>query len=288
MSTDPPATTGVVHYTVRSGVAVLTIDAPQRRNALSAALLSQLLRGLDDAAADPAVRTVVLTHTGPVFSSGMDLTQVSGLPAAEQPIAAFPVLLQRIWEYPKPVIARVDGKARAGGIGLIAACDLAIAVASADFAFTEVRLGIVPAVISVPLLPRLLPRAAQELFLTGETFDAGRAMSVGLLTSVVADADALDGEVDRYTAMLRRCEPQALAGTKLMLRRDRGGVSMAEDFAAMAQLSAGYFASPQAQEGIAAFAAKRPPSWAQSSDGRSSDGQSSDGQSSGSQSPDSQ
>jgi methylglutaconyl-CoA hydratase len=278
MSTDPPATTSVVHYTVRSGVAVLTIDAPQRRNALSAALLSQLLRGLDDARADPAVRTVVLTHTEPVFSSGMDLTQVSGLSAAEQPIAAFPVLLQRIWEHPKPVIARVAGKARAGGIGLIAACDLAIAVASADFAFTEVRLGIVPAVISVPLLPRLLPRAAQELFLTGETFDAGAAMTIGLLTSVVADAAALDAEVDRYTAMLRLCEPHALAATKLMLRRDRSGVSMAEDFAAMAQLSAGYFASPQAQEGIAAFAARRPPSWAQSSDGQSSDGQSSDGQ----------
>ncbi|HET6209903.1 MAG TPA: enoyl-CoA hydratase-related protein [Jatrophihabitans sp.] len=249
-------------YLVRDGVATLTLDAPERRNALSAELLGELSDRLDQAAADPTVRCLVLSHTGPAFCSGMDLTTVTDLPAERQPINAFPVLLQRIWEFDKPVIGRVDGKARAGGIGLIAACDIALASPAADFAFTEVRLGLVPAVISVPLLPRMTNRALLELCLTGETFDAAVASRAGLLNRVCADSDELDREVARYAAMLRLCEPNALAATKTMLRRDRSGLSMAEDFAAMGRLSAGYFAGPQAAEGIAAFRAKRPPSWA--------------------------
>jgi len=253
------STGSIVRYEVAESVARITLDSPQRRNALSAELLGLLRRHLDEAAADSSVRSVVLAHTGPVFSSGMDLTTVAGVAAEDQPIVAFPALLQRLWEYDKPLIAEVAGKARAGGIGLIAACDIAVAAAAADFAFTEVRLGLVPAVISVPLLPLLAARPALELFLTGETFSAARAAEIGLLTSV---ADDVAAEVARYTAMLRLCEPAALAGTKKLLRRDRTGVSMAEDFARMSELSAGYFAGEQAQEGIAAFAAKRPPRWA--------------------------
>ncbi len=248
-----------VHYEVAESVASITLDAPQRRNALSADLLGQLRLRLDAAEADPGVRSVVLGHTGPVFSSGMDLTTVAGVAAEDQPIVAFPALLQRIWEFDKPVIARVEGKARAGGIGLIAACDIAVGAEQADFAFTEVRLGLVPAVISVPVLPRLQPRQVLELFLTGETFGAARAREIGLLNGVSSDVGA---EVARYTAMFRLCEPAALAGVKQLLRRQRDSASMAEEFAEMGRLSASYFASPQAQEGIAAFAAKRPPSWA--------------------------
>ncbi|MGX7680655.1 enoyl-CoA hydratase-related protein [Jatrophihabitans sp. DSM 45814] len=247
-------------YEVAESVATITLNSPERRNALSAQLISEIGRHLDRADADPDVRSVVLSHTGPAFSSGMDLTQVADVPAEQQPIVAFPALLLRIWEFDKPVIARVNGRARAGGIGLLAACDLAIAIPAADFAFTEVRLGIVPAVISVPLLPRLLPRQAHELFLTGETFGAQRARDIGLLNSISED---LDGEVGRYTSMLRKCEPKALAATKVMLRRGREGLSMAQDFDAMGKLSARYFASPEAQEGIAAFAAKRVPRWAE-------------------------
>ena len=248
-----------VHYDVDGPVATITLDAPQRRNALSGPLLALLRQHLDTAEADDSVRVVVLSHAGPAFSSGMDLTQVAGVSERDQPIVAFPVLLQRIWEFGKPVIARVGGKARAGGIGLIAVCDVAVASPAADFAFSEVRLGVVPAVISVPLLPRLVPRAVHELFLTGETFGAERARDIGLLNSVSGD---LDGEVARYAGMLALGEPKALAATKAMLRRDRAGVAMAEDFAAMSRLSARHFASPEAAEGIAAFAAKRPPSWA--------------------------
>lgn len=252
-----------VSYQVSGSVATITLDSPQRRNALSAALLVQLGDHLNAAEEDAAIRSVVLTHTGPVFSAGMDLTAVTDVPAEQQPVVAFPVLLQRIWQFGKPVLARVDGKARAGGIGLIAACDIAIAVDAADFAFTEVRLGLVPAVISVPVLPRVLAHAALELCLTGETFGAQRAREIGLLNGVAKDTAALDAEVTRYTELLRLGEPKALAATKAMLRRDRSGLSMAADLQAMGRLSAGYFASPEAQEGFAAFAAKRGPSWAQ-------------------------
>jgi methylglutaconyl-CoA hydratase len=253
-----------VDYLVAGSVATITLNAPERRNALSAPLLGQLRSHLDAAEQDGSVRTVVLSHTGPVFSSGMDLTTVTDVPAAEQPINAFPALLQRLWEFDKPVIARVAGKARAGGIGLIAASDIAIGTEQADFAFTEVRLGLVPAVISVPVLPRLSARAVLELCLTGETFDAHRAAGIGLLNRVVSD---LDVELNRLTGMLAGCEPKALAATKAMLRRDRGGVSMAEDLAAMGALSAEYFASAEAAEGIAAFRQKRPPAWAVTASG---------------------
>jgi methylglutaconyl-CoA hydratase len=235
------------------------MDSPANRNALSAALLAGLEAGLDRALADAAVRVVVLAHTGTVFCSGMDLVAAAGADPERQPVRAFPRLLQRIWESPKPVVAAVGGKARAGGVGLVAACDIAVGAEPADFAFTEVRIGVVPAVISVPVLPRLLPRAAHELFLTGETFGAVRAAAVGLLTAAVPDG-GLDAEVARYCGLLARGAPGALAATKQLLRR-RPGPSMAADFAELSELSARHFAGEEGQEGIAAFREKRSPSW---------------------------
>ena len=248
-----------VKYEVSDAVATITLDAPRRRNALSAALLSDIGVRLDEAAADDDVRVVVVTHTGPVFCSGMDLTAVADVPAAEQPVVAFPRLLQRLQQFDKPVVARVAGKARAGGIGLLAACDVAIAAATADFAFTEVRLGLVPAVVSGPVLDRAPASAVLELCLTGETFDAARAARIGLVNVAAED---LDAELERYLAMLRLAEPAAMAATKTMLRRDRSGRSIADDFAAMSELSARFFASPAAAAGIAALQAKTDPPWA--------------------------
>lgn len=249
-----------VHYEVADGTATITLDAPQRRNALSGEMIASVREHLASAAQDDSVRSVVLGHTGTVFCSGMDLTAVAAVADVEHPVIAFPHLLIELWEHPKPVIARIGGKARAGGLGIVAACDISIASTTSDFAFTEVRLGVVPAMISVPILARASVRVAEELFLTGETFDAVRAQQMGLINSVNEDVDA---EVARYTAMFMLCEPKALAGTKKMMRRDRSAVSMAEDYQQMAELSAGFFASPEAQEGIAAFAAKRAPRWAE-------------------------
>lgn len=249
----------LVHRTVTDGVAAITLDSPHNRNALSAQLRRELREHLSDAGGDDAVRVIVLGHTGKVFCSGMDLKESRAATAEDQGVQEFPGILEQIWTSRKPVVAKLSGPARAGGVGLVAACDIAVASENATFAFSEVRIGVVPAVISVPVLPRLLRRQAHELFLTGETFDAHRAVSIGLLNAAVP-ADDLDAEVARYTAMLALGGPEALAATKEMLRTPRAA-TMAEDFAAMLALSARHFASAEGQEGIRAFAEKRKPAW---------------------------
>jgi methylglutaconyl-CoA hydratase len=250
----------LVHLKVQSGIATITLDSPANRNALSAQLRAELLNALARSAEEPAVRVVVLDHTGPVFCAGMDLRESRGASANTQGVNEFPRILERIWTHPKPVVAKLAGPARAGGVGMVAAADIAVAARDATFAFTEVRIGVVPAVISVTVLPRLLPRAAHELFLTGETFDATRAVVVGLLNSAVP-ADELDAEVDRYTGMLAKGAPEALAITKQLLRRTPAP-TMTQNFTEMLTLSAQRFASAEGQEGMRAFAEKRPPSWA--------------------------
>ncbi|GJF05786.1 enoyl-CoA hydratase [Pseudonocardia sp. D17] len=249
----------LVHLDVTAGVATITLDSPGNRNALSAQLRRELLDRLERAIADETARVIVLSHTGSVFCSGMDLKETRGAGADQQGINEVPAILETVWSSPKPVVARVGGAARAGGVGLVAAADIAVAVDRATFAFTEVRLGLVPAVISVTVLPRLLPRAAHELFLTAEVFDAPRAAAIGLINASVP-ADELDAAVDRYVAALKLGAPAALAGTKEMLRAERPS-SMREDFAQMQELSASYFAGPDGQEGMRAFAEKRSPSW---------------------------
>jgi len=248
--------TALVQSRVGAGVATLTLDSPANRNALSAQLLGELLEALRSALADCAVRVIVLTHDGPAFCSGADLKEARS-PAAGQPAVAFPAVLQELWEAPKPVVARVAGPSRAGGLGLLGASDIVVCSDTVTFAFTEVRLGVVPAIISASLLPLLAPRAAQELFLTGETFDARRAVEIGLVTAAVP-ADRLDDEVSRYVDLLVRGAPDALAATKSLLRRQP---RIPQHLAELSALSVRHFTSAEGQEGIAAFAAKRDPSW---------------------------
>ncbi|WP_436495302.1 enoyl-CoA hydratase family protein [Actinokineospora sp. HUAS TT18] len=249
----------LVHYEVSRGVARITLDSPHNRNALSRQLRGELRDHLTTAIGDDAVRVIVLDHTGPVFCAGMDLKEAGGASSGDQGVNEFPAILEQLWTSPKPVVAKLAGPARAGGVGIVAACDIAVAADSATFAFTEVRIGVVPAVISVTVLPRLLPRAAHELFLTGESFDAHRAVQIGLINSAVP-AEGLDAEVDRYTGMLALGGPVALAATKEMLRREPAA-DLSTNFAEMLKLSAGFFASPEGQEGITAFAQKRKPNW---------------------------
>lgn len=147
------STRALVRYDVAAGVATLTLDAPAKRNALSQQLMAELSGHLASALGDDAVRVIVLTNSGRVFCSGMDLSEARSSGASEMGVNALPNILQTLWDSPKPTIARVAGPARAGGVGLIAACDLAVCLRSATFAFTEVRLGIIPAVISVIVLP---------------------------------------------------------------------------------------------------------------------------------------
>lgn len=256
-------TSDLVHYTVAAGTATITLDSPHNRNALSASLRRELTASLARAGEDTRVRVIVLTHTGPVFCAGMDLKEARGASAGDQGVSEFPHILHQIWASPKPVVARVAGHARAGGAGMLAAADIAVAAHGATFAFSEVRVGLVPAVISLTVLPRISRSQAHELFLTGESFDAARAQQIGLINSAVA-ADQLDGEVARYVNALMLGGPEALAATKELLTGP-GYATLSAGFADMIALSARSFASEEGQEGIAAFSQRRLPGWAPAS-----------------------
>ncbi|MFF5255183.1 enoyl-CoA hydratase family protein [Streptomyces leeuwenhoekii] len=232
------------------GVATLTLDAPHHRNALSAALVADLAGALADCAGDDGVRAVVLTHTGTTFSAGADLRD----PPEPGALAA---LLRQIVALPRPVIARVTGHTRAGGLGLVAACDIAVAATTATFAFTEVRIGVAPALISLPLLPRTDPRALARHCLTGERFDAAEATRMGLLTACGDDVDAV---LEPVLDGVRRAAPRALAETKRLLTA-RVLESFDRDADGLTALSARLFASADAREGMTAFLERRDPEW---------------------------
>ncbi|MEU4549859.1 enoyl-CoA hydratase-related protein [Nonomuraea dietziae] len=255
--------TRLVHKQLEGGIATITLDSPPNRNALSVRLLGDLEDRLNWALAEPEVRVIVLTATGTVFCSGADLKEQRIEPArgvSDAPVtASFPEIMTLIWESPKPVICRMNGTARAGGLGLVASCDFAVAPLTASFAFSEVRLGVVPAMISVPVLRRLQARAASEYLMTGEVFDAVRAEEIGLINRAVP-MEELDATVARYADMLVKGGPEALAITKRLVR-DLPSVSFEEGLRQMAALSAQRFTSEEGQEGIAAFMEKRPPKW---------------------------
>lgn len=252
-----------VRYDVDGGVATLTLDRPEARNVLGAESLAQLHDGLARAAEDDAVRVIVLTGTGNTFCAGADLRGAASAREgsfADSGPRALVRVLEALLDHPKPTIARVQGHVAGGGNGLVAACDLAVAVDVARFAFSEVRVGVAPAVISVVCLARLHPRDAAELLLTGERVSAERARAAGLLTAVVA-AEALDAAVAGWVDQLRLGGPNALAATKQLLRRVPA-MTRDEAFGWTAQLSAQLFGSPEAAEGMTAFVSRRPPSWA--------------------------
>lgn len=250
----------LVHLRIAAGIATITLDSSHNRNALSRRLRTELLDQIDKALAEDEARVIVLTHDGPAFCAGADLKETSAQGGVDPEGASLPDILQRIWHSPKPVVARVAGPARAGGLGLVAVCDIAVAADDVSFALTEVRIGVVPAVISAVILPRTSPAAIHELMLTGERIDASRAAEIGLVNHAVPQAD-LDGEIRRITDMLALGGPNALAGTKQMLRGTRPG-DLADELAVLGDLSSRYFGSTEAAEGMSAFVEKRAPAWA--------------------------
>ncbi len=243
----------------------LVLDRPTLHNAFDAALVTAMTGALDAAAADPAVRVVVLEGAGASFSAGADLQWMRAMAAASEEdnradALALARLMRTLDELPKPTIARVHGAAYGGGVGLIACCDIAIGVSAASFGLTESRLGLLPAVISPYVIAAIGPRQARRWFATAERFDAATAHRLGLLHEVVA-ADALDAAVARQATLLCQAGPVAAAAAKALVRAVVDGDSRDAVDAANAALIARLRVSPEGQEGIGAFLDKRAPAW---------------------------
>jgi enoyl-CoA hydratase/carnithine racemase len=247
----------LVHLEVDRGIATITLDSPDNRNALSAALVDQLAGHLATASADPGVRGIVLTATGSVFCAGADLKNPPGSGVGDG--ATLPDILTSILECPKVVVARLNGHVRAGGTGLVAACDVVVAPADITFAFTEVRIGVAPAVISVVCRRVMDRRSLHRYLLIGETFDAAAAAAAGLVTTV-CHRDELESTVVAIVDGIRDTAPNAVARTKALLG-ELETLGLADAFAHTAVVSAELFASDEGREGIASFREKRPPAW---------------------------
>lgn len=244
----------LVKYDVADSVATLTFDSPHNRNALSRQLVEEFHEGLDRAAADPEATVVLIRAEGRVFCSGADLSEASS-GSMEEGALGIVDLQRRIVAHPMPVVTRVHGAVRAGGIGIVAASDLAIAADDATFALTEVKLGLTPAAISLTVLPRMTSRAAAWACLTGETFTGAQAADMGLVTMAVAETD-LDAAVERACRALASGHPQGLRETKQLLARPLMA-NIDDNGPDLAKLSARLFESDEAREAMLAFLSRK-------------------------------
>ena len=252
----------VVETDLIDGVLTVTLADEDNRNALSSRLTTELTEALDDADADPEVRVVVLTNRGRVFCAGADLSERSsgGSGSSSRPVDPTR-LFGRFRESPKPYVGRIAGHCVAGGMGLAAAMDISIAIEEAKFGFTEVRIGVAPAIISVVCLPKIRPADAREAFLRGNRFLAPEAARMGLINAAVP-VEELDAAVDAAVADLKAGGPEAIAAAKQLMARVPG-MPIDEAFRWAGELSASLFRGEEAAEGMRAYLDKRPPSWAQ-------------------------
>jgi methylglutaconyl-CoA hydratase len=250
---------------VTGGVARLTLDRPEIRNAFDDALIAQLTQALRELDADDKVRAVVLAGNGPAFCAGADLNWMKRMAGYtyEQNLAdarALAAMLKTLDRMRKPTLARVHGPAFAGGVGLVAACDIAIGTPEARFCLSEAKLGLSPATISPYVVRAMGERMARRYFLSAEVFDANEAHRIGLLTAV-SPSEKLDGEIDKILEHLLQGGPQSLSRIKDLIRlvsSDPVSDAMIED---TAQRIAEIRVSPEGREGIASFLEKRKPAW---------------------------
>lgn len=259
----------LVRTATEAAVRTVTLDSPHNRNALSSTLVRQLRAAIDDAGADPAVRAIVVTHTGGTFCAGADLGEAMtrGLTPEEATAEvgqSMSGLMRSFIEVPKPVIVMLNGHVRAGGFGLVGAADIAIAGPRSTFALTESRLGLAPSIISVVLLAKMTARAAGRYFVTGETFDGATAVDAGFLT---AASDSEDGATEILQQILngvRKASPQGLAASKKLTT-----AALLDGFdeatAARAAESMALFGSEEARAGMTAFLSKQKAPWDESS-----------------------
>jgi len=254
-----------VLYDVRNHAAWITLNTPQNHNALSMELCTALDKYVDLALKDKGVRTLVLTGVGKTFCAGADLKSGGGGAARGKGNTAatrrsrFVSSIEKLWNTKKPVVGRFQGNAFGGGLGLMAACDIGVAVDTGRYAFTEVRLGLMPAIISVFVLRKMNLADATPFFLTGDRFTAEQAKHMRLVHHVVPEAE-LDGSVERVLDSLREGGPMALQECKQLLRKiPLMTVPKGLDFAE--KRIGELFKSAEGREGMAAFAEKRKPNW---------------------------
>lgn len=252
---------------VDAGVGIVTLNRPERHNAFDDAMIAELSDAMAAMASDPGVRVIVISSIGKSFCAGADLGWMQraaafSLDENRRDAGELAEMLRRIADCPKPVIARVQGPAYGGGVGVIAACDMAVATFESRFALTEVKLGLIPAVIGPHVLAAIGERYARRYMLTAEVFSAAEAYRIGLIHEMVADEAALDEAVGEWIEAVLRNGPQALAECKALIRAIAGrpfgqkAIDFTVDSIARVRVS------PEGQEGLAAFLEKRKPDWA--------------------------
>jgi methylglutaconyl-CoA hydratase len=251
-------------FDINGVVARLTLDRPPVRNAFDEIMIGELSRACGEQAENDAVRVVVLTGAGEVFSAGADLNWMKkvaayGFDENVEDALTFARMLESLYRLPKPTIARINGACMGGGVGLVSACDVAVAVPEAKFALREILLGIAPAAISPYVLRKIGEKHAHDYFLTGRTFDANRAREIGLINEVV-ERELLDAEVDVWVQRFLHAGPKAIAATKQLINRVAWS-SLDEVQEYTARTIAGLRGSDEGREGFAAFFEKRKPNW---------------------------
>ena len=248
-----------IRHERRRGVDYVWLVSPQNRNALSLQMLSELIDVTSASAGDGESRALIIDHDGPVFCAGIDVVERrTAPPGPPNHSTLFAELLRRLWDYPKPLITRVGGAVRGGGMGIVACADITVATADATFAYSEVNVGVAPALVGALAIVKLGAGRLMPWLLTGDAFDADIASQLGLVTNIALD----DGvaELDEVIDSLGSAGPSAVATTKSIARRCLG-IDVAALLGEMTIVSATAFASDEGQEGMRAFAEKRPPSW---------------------------
>jgi methylglutaconyl-CoA hydratase len=246
------------------GIATLTLNRPEKRNAISAPMIDDVLAALTTAEEDRSVRVVILTGAGKAFCAGMDLEALQALAkqTSEQNLAdsrRMARMFQLVYRFPKPLITAVNGAAIAGGCGLATLSDFTIAVPSAKFGYTEVRIGFIPALVSVMLRRQIGEKHARDLLLTGRIIDAAEAFRMGLVTEIVPPEDLMK-RAREVAGMLLEASPTSLAMTKrLLLRYDEENLRQEMELAT--QENARIRSTEDFREGLASFLEKRPPKW---------------------------
>lgn len=253
-----------VKRTTKHGVLTVTLADVESRNALGSALIQGLYDAIASANADPAVRALVITNEGNTFCAGANLKERPAAARSTAPAVGLDELFRAIQTSPTPIVGRIAGHVVGGGNGLAAVLDISIAADDVKFGFTEVRLGVAPAIISVVCLPKLRPADGMEMFLRGSRFSAARAAEIGLINRAVP-REQLDAVVEEVLADLRLGAPNALAAAKRIVH-EVPRMEPKEAFQRMTQLSGELFRSSEAAEGIAAFMARRKPAWAADDD----------------------